>query len=493
MTAPMRVLIAASEAVPYAKTGGLADVVGALPRALRRLGIEADIVIPLHRSVDDPLRFPLMEENVSLKVPMGAGEEWGTMEQLAGTGDGPRVFLLRQPRYFGREFLYGTREGDYLDNCERFSFFCRAVMEWVRKLPERYDVIHGNDWQTGLIPAYMKTLYADDPAIASAASVFTVHNLGYQGLFWNHDLPMTGLSWDLFTPKGVEFFGQLNLLKAGLVFTDALTTVSETYSREIQTPEFGYGLEGVLYERRVDLYGIVNGVDYEDWDPSTDPHIAANYSAADLSGKRRCREDLLAEFGWPADVKEPLLGMVGRLAAQKGFDLYEQAAEWLVDRGVRVVVLGSGERRFEEALGGLAARFPDRIAVRIAHDNALAHKVEAGADLFLMPSRYEPCGLNQIYSLRYGTVPVVRRTGGLADTVVDADDSPEGGTGFAFRGYDATDLQHALHRALVAFDDRPRWDAIVARGMAADFSWDASAKRYADVYAKVLARKARGR
>lgn len=483
----MKVLVVSSEIVPFAKTGGLADVTGALPKALRRIGVEADCILPRYRCVDRD-RFPLAGPADAIRVPLGHREEAGSVEE-ADAGGGVRAFLVRNDRYFDREFLYGTREGDYVDNCERFTFFCRAVMEWIVRSGRRYDILHCNDWQTALLPAYVKTLYADREPFRATGTVFTVHNLGYQGLFWNHDLPMTGLGWDLFTPQGLEFYGQINLMKAGLVFADILSTVSDTYSREIQTPEYGYGLEGVLYERREDLYGIVNGIDDEEWHPAADRWIAANYSADDLSGKAVCRRDLLSGFGWPPG-DEPILGLIGRLTAQKGFDLVEQIGEWLAKQPLRIVILGAGERKFEEAMEALGRKYPERIAIRVAYDNAMAHKIEAGADIYLMPSRYEPCGLNQIYSLKYGTVPVVRETGGLADTVVDADANPGEGTGFTFRRYEAEELMGAVSRALAAYADRPRWDAIVRRGMALDFSWEASARAYVDLYGKALRKRA---
>ena len=483
----MKVLVASSEIVPFAKTGGLADVCGALPKALRRIGVEADCILPLYRCVDRT-RFPFSGPGEAVLVPLGNGEVQGSVEET-DAGGGVRAFLVRNDRYFDREFLYGTRDGDYVDNSERFTFFCRAVMEWMARSGRRYDVIHSNDWQTALLPVYVKTLYADRDPFPGMGTVFTVHNLGYQGLFWNHDLPMMGLGWDLFTPQGLEFYGKINLMKGGLLYADILSTVSDTYSREIQTPEFGYGLEGVLYERREDLYGIVNGIDDEEWDPATDRWIAANYSADDLSGKAACRRDLISVFGLPKG-DDPVLGLIGRLTMQKGFDLVEKIGEWLAEQPLRVVILGAGERKYEEALEMLGRKYPDRIAIRVAYDNALAHKIEAGSDMYLMPSRYEPCGLNQIYSLRYGTVPIVRETGGLADTVTDTDENPGAGTGFTFRRYEAEELKGAVVRALAAYENRPRWDAIVRRGMARDFSWDASARAYVDLYGKALRKRA---
>jgi starch synthase len=483
----MKVLVASSEIVPFAKTGGLADVCGALPKALRRIGVEADCVLPLYRCVDRT-RFPFSGQGEAVLVPLGNREEQGSVEET-DAGGGVRAFLVRNDRYFDREFLYGTRDGDYVDNSERFTFFCRAVMEWIALSGQRYDIIHCNDWQTALLPVYVRTLYADREPFPRTGTVFTVHNLGYQGLFWNHDLPMMGLGWELFTPRGLEFYGKINLMKGGLLYADILSTVSDTYSREIQTPEYGYGLEGVLYDRREDLYGIVNGIDDEEWHPAADRWIAANYSANDLSGKAVCRRDLISVFGLPKG-DEPVLGLIGRLTGQKGFDLVERIGEWLAEQPLRVVILGSGERKHEEAMEKLGRKYPDRIAIRVAYDNALAHKIEAGSDMYLMPSRYEPCGLNQIYSLKYGTVPIVRETGGLADTVVDADENPAAGTGFTFRRFEAEELKGAVARALAAYADRSRWDAIVRRGMALDFSWEASARAYVDLYGKALRKRA---
>jgi len=482
----MKILQVAAEAVPYAKTGGLADVAGALPKALRGIGVESDLILPFYRDVErSRLSFQGSPEEIS--VWFGDREESGVVEEVRDAGGGS-VFLVRNDKYFDREFLYGTRDGDYGDNCERFAFFCRGVIDWILRSGRRYDVIHCHDWQTALIPVYLKTLYADVEPLASVASVFTVHNLGYQGLFYDHDLPITGLGWDLFTHKGLEFYGRVNLMKGGLVFGDILSTVSETYSREIQKEEFGYGLEGVLYERRGELFGIVNGADYDEWNPATDRWIKTNYSAYDLSGKADCRKDLLAEFGFP-DGDDFIVGIIGRFTSQKGFDLIERAGDWLAGQPLRLIIIGSGERRYEESITELGRRYPERVAVRVTYDTALAHKIEAGMDACLMPSRYEPCGLNQIYSLKYGTVPIVRNTGGLADTVVDADMYPGNGNGFIFNEYSPEALKGAVSRALAAFTDRPRWKTIIRRGMEEDFSWDSSARRYVDLYEKAVQKK----
>ena len=480
----MRVLIASTEMAPFAKTGGLADVAAALPKALRRIGVEADCILPLYRGLDRQ-GFPLSQSGPAIRVPMGHREESGVvMETDADTG--VKAFLARNDRYFDREFFYGTKDGDYVDNCERFAFFCKSILEWIARSGRRYDILHCNEWQTALIPAYVKTLYSNEEAFRSTGTVMTLHNIGYQGLFWTHDLPFTGLGWELFTPQGIEFFGRINLLKAGLVFSDVLSTVSPTYSREIQTKEYGYGLEGILQARQEDLFGILNGVDYDEWNPKTDRLIAARYSNHSLAGKTACRADLLAEFGWAGTVPEPVIGFIGRLTDQKGLDLLVQIGGWLVNQPVRLVVLGTGERKYEEAMEDLSRRHPNRVSLRLGFDNRLAHKIQAGADIFLMPSRYEPCGLTQICSLKYGTVPVVRNTGGLADTVVDADEDPSGGTGFKFNGYNEGELASAISRALAACAVSRRWKAIVRRGMGKDFSWEASARKYVALYDRAL-------
>ena len=480
----MRVLIASTEMAPFAKTGGLADVAAALPKALRRIGVEADCILPLYRGLDRQ-GFPLSQSGPAIRVPMGHREESGVVMET-DADNGVRAFLARNDRYFDREFFYGTKDGDYVDNCERFAFFCKSILEWIARSGRRYDILHCNEWQTALIPAYVKTLYSNEEAFRSTGTVMTLHNIGYQGLFWTHDLPFTGLGWELFTPQGIEFFGRINLLKAGLVFSDVLSTVSPTYSREIQTKEYGYGLEGILQARQEDLFGILNGVDYDEWNPKTDRLIAARYSNHSLAGKTACRADLLAEFGWAGTVSEPVIGFIGRLTDQKGLDLLVQIGGWLVNQSVRLVVLGTGERKYEEAMEDLARRHPNRVSLRLGFDNRLAHKIQAGADIFLMPSRYEPCGLTQICSLKYGTVPVVRNTGGLADTVVDADEDPSGGTGFKFNGYNEGELTSAISRALAACAVSRRWKAIVQRGMKMNFSWEASAREYVALYDRAL-------
>lgn len=490
----MRVLFAASEVVPFAKTGGLADVAGALPRALARLGTDVRVVMPKYRPVD-AVRYELRDTGLVLEVPISDRTERAAVLEgrLDGGDGGPAVpvYFLAAPRYYDRDGLYGLAGKDYDDNAERFVFFSRAVVELARLGPFAPDLFHCHDWQTGLVPAYLKHACAGDPRVGGAATVFTIHNLGYQGLFWHYDMHLTGLGWELFSPEGIEFWGKLSFLKAGLVFADLLTTVSPTYAKEIQTPEMGHGLDGVLRARADRLVGILNGIDVEEWNPETDPHVARNYSARALAGKKACKADLQRTFGLPVKPRVPLFGVISRLADQKGFDLLAPLLPSLVERGVQLVLLVSGDPAHEDLFQAMARRWPKQIGVRIAYDGVLAHRIEAGADVFLMPSRYEPCGLNQMMSLRYGTVPVVRATGGLDDTVVEADPAQEG-NGFKFREYDTAAFLAAIDRALALYQDARAWQAVMRRGMAADFSWDASARRYLDVYERARRLAARG-
>lgn len=480
----MRVLIVSSEIIPFAKTGGLADVTGTLPKVMRRLGVEADCILPKYRSVAegahriDPL-------GTKVRVQMGNREEEGDIH-VTRLDNGVRCYFVDNGRYFNRDFLYATKEGDYVDNAERFIFFSRAVLEFLIKTESRYDIIHANDWQAGLVPVYLKTIYGGHDVFENTASVFTIHNLGYQGLFWSHDMPLTGLGWEMFTPGALEFYGKINFLKGGLVFSDVLNTVSDTYAKEIQTKEFGFGLEGVLFEQRANLYGILNGVDYDIWNPEVDGNIRKNYSASDLSGKTQCKEDLLREYGLATDMESPVIGIISRLVAQKGFDILYEIGRKLADLDVRFAILGTGERKYEKFFLEMAARYPSKFGVKITYDDVIAHKIEAGADMFLMPSRYEPCGLNQIYSLRYGTVPVVRNTGGLADTVVDVDKHPENGTGFKFYQYDSQELFETIVRALSWYHKKKDWQKMMVRCMNQDFSWEVSAAKYLELYKTAL-------
>jgi len=395
---------------------------------------------------------------------------------------GVRYFFVDDPAYFDREGLYGGSAGDYPDNAERFSEFCRAGIE-IAKHVWPADVIHCHDWQTGLVPVLLRSTYGDDPLVKDLPVVFTIHNMGYHGQFSRAVMELAGMPAGVFHPGGVEFYGNVNLLKGGLMYSDYLTTVSRKYAEEIQTPEFGYGLDGVVRSRRDRLVGILNGVDYAAWSPDRDTHTAMRYSAKDLSGKQVCKQDLLQVFELPADnLHRPLIGIVSRFADQKGVDLIAEQAHEIMREDLAMVVLGTGERRYEELFRALAEAYPGRVGVKIAYDNAVAHKVEAGADMFLMPSRYEPCGLNQIYSLKYGTVPVVRATGGLDDTIETFDLEHGTGTGFKFAEYSGAALLDALKQALHHYADDRIWKRIQLNGMSKDFSWKAPAAEYAKLY-----------
>ncbi|PYM32761.1 MAG: glycogen synthase GlgA [Candidatus Rokuibacteriota bacterium] len=483
----MRLLLISSEVEPFAKTGGLADVAGALPQALATLGHDVRVLMPKYRGVE---RHGTLRTAVPrVRVPIGDRTTEGAL--LEGRlGRAVPVYFLAHDHYYDRPALYGTGQGDYLDNCERFIFFCRGALEALRALGWTPHVIHANDWQSGLVPVYLETLYKDDPALGEVGTLFTIHNLAYQGVFWHFDMPLTGLGWDLFTPAGLEFYGKLNFLKGGLVFADVLNTVSKTYAQEIQTAEFGCGLEGVLQYRRADLHGVVNGIDVAAWDPATDRDLTKPYSAEDLAGKAACKQALAQELGIDADGA-PIIGIVSRLAAQKGLDLVLEALPELVEAGFELVLLGAGEPGLETAFGQAARASRGRIAIRTGFDGALARRIYAGADMFLMPSRYEPCGLGQMISMRYGTIPIVRRTGGLADTVVEARPARRTGTGFGFAEPTARALLEAATRALAAYREPALWRQLQRNAMAQDFSWPASAREYVALYRK--AAKAAGR
>jgi starch synthase len=451
----MRILMVASEVLPFAKTGGLADVLGALPRALARLGHHVDLVMPRYRG-----------------VPQG--------EVIS---DGVRTTFIEHPAYFDRDYLYGTGGHDYADNAERFTFFARAALEWAATQP-RYDVIHAHDWQTGLVPVLLRTTYGNHP-LGRVPAVFTIHNLAYQGVFDASWLPRLGLGWGLFTQDALEFWGRISFLKGGIMFSRTITTVSPTYAREIQTPEYGFGFDGILRYRAADLVGILNGIDYDQWDPARDPHLPAPFDASNLEGKAAAKVAVLDAYGLPVTVEtlsRPLVGMISRQVDQKGFDLLAAIADELPRTAASYVVLGTGERQYEDMWLGLAARHPDRIGARIGFDEGLAHLIEGGADLFLMPSKFEPSGLNQMYSLRYGTVPLVRATGGLADTVRNVNPATGEGTGFTFDEYSPQALLGTLRWALSIYQDRDLWRRMQYAGMQQDFSWNASAREYVRVY-----------
>jgi starch synthase len=451
-------------------------VVEALPRALQAAGHEVVVLLPRYHG------NKIVSTLVS-SVSIALGEQM----RFAAIGEGApvkgvRYFFVDDPAYFDRAHLYGEKSGDYPDNAERYALFSRAAIEFMKRvwLP---DVIHCHDWQTALVPLLLRTQYANDPVVRSLPVVFTIHNLGYQGLFPQTAMQKVGLPANLFTMDALEFYGKVNFLKGGLIYADYLTTVSRRYAKEIQTPEYGWGLEGVIRNRADRLVGILNGVDYAEWSPEADTLIAQNYSVHNLDGKKACKKDLLTAFRLPEEnLERPLIGIVSRFADQKGFDLIAHVAGELMKENVAIVALGTGQPEYEKLFKGLADKYSARVGVKIGYDNTLAHKIEAGADMFLMPSRYEPCGLNQIYSLRYGTVPVVRATGGLDDTIQNFSTKTQQGTGFKFDEYDGGALLGSIRAALKAYRDPKAWHTIQANGMAKDFSWKSSASAYVTLY-----------
>jgi starch synthase len=491
--AHLNILFATTEAAPFAKTGGLGDVCGALPRELDRLGHNPVVILPAFRQARSA-GMPIEPTGVSVRVPIGQKQVEGQFLRSRLPGCDVPVFLLDQPDYYDRPQLYREDGEDYKDNCERFTFYCRAVLEAIPLLDLQTDLVHCHDWCAGLIPAYLKTQYAGKQAFSRIASVLTIHNLSYQGNFWHWDMALTGLDWKYFNWRQMEFFGNLSFLKTGIVFSDLLTTVSPTYAEEILSAPLGCGLEGVLQHRREDLTGIINGVDYDQWDPLTDKYLGPNrYSAVNFAwGKAACKADLQQRLGLPERAGVPLLAAVGRLVDQKGFDLISRVMrQWAANVDAQWVILGTGEPKYHQVLGDLANEYPQKVAVRLEFSDELAHRIEAAADMFVMPSQYEPCGLNQLYSLRYGTVPVVRATGGLVDTVVDANEQTlaEGtATGFSFEDYTSIELAAVLERACRAYADKAVWSQLVETGMRQDWSWRQSAEQYAALYEWALSR-----
>lgn len=484
----MKILFVASEMVPFSKTGGLADVAGSLTKALSDLGHEVSAIVPFYKTTEEK-DFDIVEIECNFSVPISDREEYGEVFRMI-TDSGVDVYLVGKTAYYGRDELYRTAKGDFHDNAERFIFFSKAAIEVCRCTNLSPDVIHCNDWQTGLVPIYLKTLLGEHPLFQNTGTVFTIHNIGYQGMFWHLDMHLTNLPWDLFTPDGIEFYGKINLLKAGIVGADILTTVSPRYAQEIQTSEFGHGLEGILRERSDRLFGVLNGIDYDEWNPATDKYITANYGPDDLSGKAKCKADLLREFGLPQANEAPLLGVVSRLADQKGFDILAPIMDDIVNEGFQFVLLGTGEEKYHALFERMVRKYPDSVGAKLTFSNELAHKIEAGADIFLMPSHYEPCGLNQMYSLKYGTVPLVRATGGLDDTIVDfAVAKSNFANGFKFEEYSSSALLGKLQQAFELYADKEKWNQLMLHGMACDFSWDVSAKRYVELYQEAIERR----
>ncbi|MBE0642848.1 MAG: glycogen synthase GlgA [Bacteroidetes bacterium] len=495
MAKPMSILFVSSEVVPFAKTGGLADVSAALPQVVRELGHDIRIIMPKFAAVSDR-KFKIHDIKRLTDMPIQLGDRTflGSVKSsfLTNIKTKVQVYFLSNEQLYCRSDLYvdpKTKEA-WPDNDDRFIFFCRGVIETLILLGWKPDIIHLNDWQSGLIAALLKTEYANEPLFKNTKVVFTVHNAAYQGVFPKTSFVKTGLPDKAFKLEGIEFHGDINLLKAGLMYADAITTVSPTYAKEVRsTKEYGYGLEGVFKKKARKTYGILNGMDVSIWNPEIDKVIPKTYSAETLEGKLENKKALCDHFKLPYDPRVPVIGIVSRLADQKGFDLIQEKLEDLMKMDLQLVVLGSGEKKYEDLFTKAAKKYKKKVGAHIGFDEELAHLIEAGADMFLMPSKYEPCGLNQMYSLRYGTLPIVRSTGGLADTVEDLDAKPKSGTGFVFEKYNAKQMLDTIKRALSAFGDEKMWQAAMKRAMMKDNSWDASAQKYIELYKNLLKKK----
>ncbi len=473
----MNILFISPEVFPFAKTGGLADVVGALPEAIAKKGHKASTIMPLYQLVKKNGFKPVMfKKNISLRI--NNREEFFNLLLLKHNG--VDVYFIEKNEYYDREFLYGTPQGDYQDNAFRFGFYAKAILASIPYIG-RQDVFHCNDWQSGLVPLYIKAHHKDDPLFNNVKVLFTIHNMAYQGLFIKDVVPYLDISWDLFNQAGVEFWDKLSFMKAGIVFSDAISTVSKGYSKEILISEFGCGLDGLLKSREKDLYGIVNGVDYSVWNPAVDQFIAKKFNEKDLKGKIECKKDLAKSFEIKYNANRPIIAMITRLAEQKGIDLVVNIMKDIL-KDSDFVILGFGDEKYNNIFKDLAKKYKGKVGVSIKFDNALSHKMEAGADMFLMPSRYEPCGLNQMYSLKYATVPVVRAVGGLDDTIQNFNSSTKKGNGFKFKDATNEALLGAIKEAVAVFKSKKLWDELLKNCVACDFSWESSAEQYLKLY-----------
>ncbi|MBC8287059.1 MAG: glycogen synthase GlgA [Nitrospinae bacterium] len=478
----LKILLVSAEVYPFAKTGGLADVSGALPPALKKLGHDIRVIMPKYPCTAKAGR-KIQSLKIDLSVP--GHDQKGSLfkSELA---DRVPLYLVEHDGYFNRKHIYGEPGTDYPDSVERFSFFSQAVLEAVKSLDFKPDIIHCNDWHTGLIPVYLKSLYRKDPWFSQTKTLFSIHNLGYQGNFPHSHLKATGLDESLFKEEGLEFYGQISFLKGGLIFADTLSTVSPAYSHEIQTPELGFGMEGILQKRSDCLYGILNGVDETIWNPKTDPLIPANYGPKSLSQKKQCREDLIKTFSLRLNKKTPLLCMITRLSQQKGIDLIVAAKDALDKLDISLVILGTGSTEYEAFFKQWSRNRPGKIATALKFDESLGHRILAGSDMLLMPSRYEPCGLTQMYALKYGTVPIVRAVGGLKDSIQEFSDKTGKGTGFKFKIPQTKFFLKSLQKALSCFHQTKTWKKLMLNGMAKDNSWEFAAKKYSRLYQKSL-------
>ena len=483
---PLKIILAASESLPFVKTGGLADVIGSLASTFKSLDQEVVIFLPYYQQIKEQ-GFKLKRIKKDLVADFG---QWDSKFSLYHCKKNKLDFyFIKKDEYFKREFFYGPPGADYPDNALRFGFFSNAVLSSAVALDFKPDIIHCNDWQTGLIPFYLKYKLGDSQVFSDTKTLFTIHNLAYQGLFPKEILPKLGVGREFFTPEAIEFYGKVNFMKSGILYSDFISTVSKGYAREILTKEFGCGLQGLLCLRKSYLYGIVNGVDYSNWNPASDKFIKANYDSQSLQNKAKCKLDLLAEMKLPLNLDTPLLGFVGRLVEQKGIDVIAGAASYIKKSGCNLVILGTGDKKYVKILRELKAKYRKNIAVKIDFNDTLAHKIEAGSDIFLMPSRYEPCGLNQMYSLKYGTLALVSAVGGLSDTIVDYNQNPARGCGFKLERIKVSDFRKTLKRALIVYKNRREWSRIVKQAMGLDFSWEKSAKEYLKVYNLIRGKK----
>lgn len=492
MTQPLNVLFLSSEVFPFAKTGGLADVASALPQALKEIGNDIRLAIPRYGFVNE--RKFRIHEIIRLKdidIPIGKKTAKLNVKSsfLVGERIKVQIYFIDSSDFFGRAGIYQDPRSkkDYSDNDERFIFYCRSVFEILKLLGWAPDIIHCNDWQSGLVPVYLKKIYAKDPFFKKTRTIFTIHNVAYQGNFPKETFQKTGLPADVFTPEGAEFFGKFSFMKAGIVYSDYITTVSDTYSKEISdSEEYGFGMEGILTKRKKVFTGIVNGIDYTIWNPDTDKYIPFKYTAKTVDAKVENKKYLLKRFNMEFDPKAPLIGMVTRLVEQKGIDLLIQAFPELMKMNLHLILLGFGEKEYHSKLESLAKKYPEKFALELKYDDELSHLIEGAADIFLMPSRFEPCGLNQLYSLKYGTIPVVRKTGGLADTVKEVNLQKGTGTGFFFEEYKPSEMLKAISRAIAVFNDGKNWQRVMRNAMVEDFSWENSARLYTELYTKIL-------
>lgn len=479
----MKIVFTSSEVTPFAKTGGLGDVVGALPKALAKVGVECFIILPKYKCVDAE-KFKLVKSEKRIVVHMAGRHVDAEIFTTTLYGNIP-VYFVGNVDYFDRDGIYEAEGEPFHDNAERFGFFSKVCLKLLKEFDIRCDIIHCNDWQTGLIPLYLKRIRPNDCFFYKTRTIFTIHNIAYQGVFEADNLDLLGIPHDVFSTEGVEFYGKINLLKSGLVFSDIITTVSMTYAKEIQTEVYGCGLDGLLRKRTESLVGIINGIDDDEWNPLKDEIIAEQYSANNLSGKKTCKRDIMGIFGLECNEDIPLVGIISRLDEQKGFDLIEEVIDDLMKMNIKLCLLGLGRPKYHEFLERTETKYREKFSIRLAFDNTIAHKIEAGVDIFFMPSRYEPCGMNQLYSLKYGTIPVVRNTGGLADTIKEYDPVSKKGNGFKFSGYTGEEFLNSVYDAVNLYQNKEEWKVLVKNAMGYDYSWDKSANEYMKLYQKL--------